>query len=632
MHNKVLLPEYQLFFELVNKVLLPHSERRSIATKSDMVLMEALDKFVPINLPAIMIDHMQKLVNFKERVGGSISTISQMINAQNVASEEIRRLRARNAILETQLNQAVKGPDSVNEEVARLTKENDKLHAQLLEEQLSANARLDLGEEYKIQGGTLCGNIIFQESPKIKGELCVVSGWDPVWDITQLFRVGGIVEGTGPYKFPRRLYEVKSPAGKLLPTHAIVQEQCNNQLSVEGFLPALLTSFLLVTVGTDRESGSLYSLGCSEKSEVLLFKEIDGISKYLIDTYYSFVNDKDALIIELGDAEQSKDDLMVVVVDLKETIEYLRKEKNNLVEKITTTEKERDDMVVSIVDLREQVEEVTREHNLLKKQTKKWMDNTEGEEVASEAQLELKKVKTNLVAELEKNRQLQEDLKRVKNDLDKSLKWTRSSDVIMSIYSSNGGNRQGIGFQKAKTSYNPYRKYVTVDDNRLCTHCGQIGHYKDSCKVKIQSLQKNKVFVEKRRTDEEPGSQKRKYVLPAWAKRRDLSCLSAVNDNVELWHKRLGYASFTLLNKLVKKDLVRGLLNSSFKDHRIEPKNIKEAFKDVDWITTMQEELCQLERNSVWNLVPRPAYRTVIGARLPVLEIRKEPTHCADLC
>ncbi|XP_070010612.1 uncharacterized protein [Nicotiana sylvestris] len=168
-HKKVLLPEYQLLFELVNKVLLPRSKRQSIATKFDLVLMEALDEFVPINLPAIMIYHMQKVANFKggnhglpygflltqvfkfykvplanpkvgtpkqtfskttleececvEKVGGSISTIPQLINAQNATSEEIRRLRAQNAILETQLSQAIKGPgsaNSTNEEVAPL--------------------------------------------------------------------------------------------------------------------------------------------------------------------------------------------------------------------------------------------------------------------------------------------------------------------------------------------------------------------------------------------------------------------------------------------------------------------------------------------------------------------------------
>jgi len=41
--------------------------------------------------------------------------------------------------------------------------------------------------------------------------------------------------------------------------------------------------------------------------------------------------------------------------------------------------------------------------------------------------------------------------------------------------------------------------------------------------------------------------------------KNNLTCLSALNDDVMLWHKRLGYASFSLLNKLVLKDLVVGL-------------------------------------------------------------------------
>ncbi|XP_075103469.1 uncharacterized protein LOC142178048 [Nicotiana tabacum] len=49
----------------------------------------------------------------------------------------------------------------------------------------------------------------------------------------------------------------------------------------------------------------------------------------------------------------------------------------------------------------------------------------------------------------------------------------------------------------------------------------------------------------------------------------NLACLSVVNDDDELWHRRLGHASFLLLNKLVKKDLVRGLPKSRFKDHKV---------------------------------------------------------------
>ncbi|XP_070013120.1 uncharacterized protein [Nicotiana sylvestris] len=216
----------------------------------------------------------------------------------------------------------------------------------------------------------------------------------------------------------------------------------------------------------DKEEDEVSFLDVQRNLKTYSKKKLMSLANVLINAYHSLINDKNALIEEIGDIEQERDDM------------------------------------VSIVDLKEQVEKVTRENNLLKTKQKKWMDNTNSKEVASEAQLELeselKKVTTSLVVELEKNIQLQEDLKRVKNDLDKSLKYTWSSDVIMSMCKSNGGNKQGIGFQKAKTPYNPYRKYVTVGNNWLCTHCGQTCHYKDSCETKIQSLQKNKVFVEER--------------------------------------------------------------------------------------------------------------------------------------
>lgn len=51
---------------MVNKVLLPHAERRFIASKVDMFLMEALENLTTINLPGIMIEHMQKVTNLKD--------------------------------------------------------------------------------------------------------------------------------------------------------------------------------------------------------------------------------------------------------------------------------------------------------------------------------------------------------------------------------------------------------------------------------------------------------------------------------------------------------------------------------------------------------------------------------------
>ncbi|XP_070053638.1 uncharacterized protein [Nicotiana tomentosiformis] len=132
----------------------------------------------------------------------------------------------------------------------------------------------------------------------------------------------------------------------------------------------------------DKEEDEVSFLDVQRNLKTYSKKKLMSLKNVLIDAYHSLINEKNALIEEVGNIEQ-----------------------------------ERDDMVVFIVDLKEQVKEVTRENTLLKNQTKKWMDIPKGKEVASEAQLELeselKKVKTSLVVELEKNRQLQEELKKV---------------------------------------------------------------------------------------------------------------------------------------------------------------------------------------------------------------------------
>ncbi|XP_075103439.1 uncharacterized protein LOC142178021 [Nicotiana tabacum] len=309
------------------------------------------------------------------------------------------------------------------------------------------------------------------------------------------------------------------------------------------------------------------------------------LANIVIDAYHNLIKDKNALIVELGEVEHERDDLLVVVVDLKETTMKLKR---------------------------------GGRHEI----------NQKGKGVASEAHIklenELQTVKSIMCVELERNRQLQEDLGRVKSDLEKSLKWTWSSNAIAAMYTSNGGNRQGVGFQREKTPYNPHSKYVTVPDNWFCTHCGNTGHFKENCKARIQSQQKNKVFVEKVTTAKEPGPSTKKlkessqkwYIDSGCSKYMTestnnflslkalqgvsfgngkkgfilgvgrigkslahsienmyyvnrLNCLSDVDDDAELWHKRLGHASFTLLNKLVKKDLVCGLPKSSLKDHKV---------------------------------------------------------------
>ena len=47
----------------------------------------------------------------------------------------------------------------------------------------------------------------------------------------------------------------------------------------------------------------------------------------------------------------------------------------------------------------------------------------------------------------------------------------------------------------------------------------------------------------------------------------------------------------------------------------MEPKKIKDALQDSDWIKAMQDELLEFERQKVWSLVPRPQDKTTIGTR-----------------
>nr|GEY29119.1 integrase, catalytic region, zinc finger, CCHC-type, peptidase aspartic, catalytic [Tanacetum cinerariifolium] len=47
----------------------------------------------------------------------------------------------------------------------------------------------------------------------------------------------------------------------------------------------------------------------------------------------------------------------------------------------------------------------------------------------------------------------------------------------------------------------------------------------------------------------------------------------------------------------------------------IEPANVAEALRDVDWVSAMQEELDQFARLKVWRLVPRPEGKSVIKTK-----------------
>lgn len=64
--KKSLKEEFQLLFELVNRVLLPRTEKQTNVAGPDLFLMEALSKFKHVNLHAVIIEHIHKVMTTKD--------------------------------------------------------------------------------------------------------------------------------------------------------------------------------------------------------------------------------------------------------------------------------------------------------------------------------------------------------------------------------------------------------------------------------------------------------------------------------------------------------------------------------------------------------------------------------------
>ena len=71
----------------------------------------------------------------------------------------------------------------------------------------------------------------------------------------------------------------------------------------------------------------------------------------------------------------------------------------------------------------------------------------------------------------------------------------------------------------------------------------------------------------------------------------DMTCLSAQNENADLWYCRLGHVSSSLFNKLISKDLVRGLPKLKFAENKVceacvKGKQIRSSFKPKNKVTS----------------------------------------------
>lgn len=95
---------------------------------------------------------------------------------------------------------------------------------------------------------------------------------------------------------------------------------------------------------------------------------------------------------------------------------------------------------------------------------------------------------------------------KLKEELEKSLKWTKSSKLLSNATNQSNFNKKGLGSLNISPPYNPHSKYVFVSDNLLCLHCGKNGHLKDECASWRNSCERFSNYTERQNVPKErPG-------------------------------------------------------------------------------------------------------------------------------
>ncbi|XP_070048926.1 uncharacterized protein [Nicotiana tomentosiformis] len=134
-----------------------------------------------------------------------------------------------------------------------------------------------------------------------------------------------------------------------------------SMMAVESEATEYDSIFALMAKSNDDDDDEVHFLDVQKNLKSYSQKKLISLDNVLIDTYHTLINDKYVLTVKLGEVEHERDDMVVVVVDLKETIEGMRE--------------------MAYVDLKEIIEELRRGNSSGNIQNEK--------EVSSEAHIKL---------------------------------------------------------------------------------------------------------------------------------------------------------------------------------------------------------------------------------------------------
>ncbi|XP_070036121.1 uncharacterized protein [Nicotiana tomentosiformis] len=220
---------------------------------------------------------------------------------------------------------------------------------------------------------------------------------------------------------------------------------------------------------------------------------------------------------------------------------------------------------------------------------------------------------------------LEENIGKIKNELYKRDEQLQEHHI---------NNIKGLGFGNRAPKWDPKSKYLTLPKNKICTHCDNTGHYKSECTAKEKASQKNKDFVQGCQVQVKgnnqigymdsgcskhiTGSKNQFLSLEDLKGDNELTCLSVLDNDPLLWHKRLGDVSLSQLNKLVSKNLVIGLPNNKFKEDKVceacaRGKHVRSSFQSGKMVSiTRTMELVHMDLCGPMRILSRDGKRYIM--------------------
>ncbi|XP_070014366.1 uncharacterized protein [Nicotiana sylvestris] len=182
-------------------------------------------------------------------------------------------------------------------------------------------------------------------------------------------------------------------------------------------------------------------------------------------------DDDERALMAIGESDEETE---VSVLHLKDKINFLSKERLS-------------ELILELIDESDDVHELGTTVLELRSENLKLKLGI-GKKTADHTQLTLEENIGKMKYELHKRdvRILEEDLSKVKHELDRTCKWNRSSDALSWLQEHHSSNKRGLGFGNPSPKWDPKSKYLTLSENKICTHCDNTGHYKVQVKGSSQ--------------------------------------------------------------------------------------------------------------------------------------------------